>query len=51
MEYSEANAGCRMATRYKILCIEALLRDPELKTVLKAAIEKGAEIVSEKSGS
>jgi hypothetical protein len=30
---------------------EALLRDPELKTVLKAAIEKGAEIVNEKSGS
>ena len=30
---------------------DALLRDPELKTVLKAVLEKGAEIVSDPNSS
>ena len=40
--------GCGMATRHEIQCGRELLRDPEFKTVVKAALEKGAELVIQK---
>jgi hypothetical protein len=41
-------AEWQLDTKFNVA--DALLRDPELKTVLKAALENGAEIVVEKQG-
>jgi hypothetical protein len=41
-------AEWQLDTKFKVA--DELLRDPELKIVIKAALENGAELVVQKSG-
>jgi len=43
-----AGAEWQLDTKFNVA--DELLRDPELKTVILAALEKGAELVVQKSG-